>query len=455
MSSSKRRAARPSNEATLEISIAELSAGGDGVAICEIEGERRAIFVSGVAPGDRVRAQVDLSTRPARGRVLTVVEPGAARVATPCPHAGTCGGCDWMHLSLDGQARAHVRIVEQVLPRAFAATPVVAHAAPRTVAYRTRARVHVEAKGGRLLVGMYAPRSHAPVPVDACMVLEAPIERARTALASWLEGARGKGEVQLALGAVAEPRGSVDASARLTVADIRWSGDLPPAVFGRLEQAVARGELAGVRLFQGAVRVPATIGDPTPWITGADGAPLRLAPGGFSQASEEGNAVLARRAVDLALSLAPAPKDPTVELYAGSGNLTVLLAASRSVTAVEANAEACEAARANLEARRLTARVVAADAGTFAIPPATRLVVIDPPRTGAKDVVRTLASRRGLAVVYVSCDPPTLGRDLAVLADAGYELRAIETFEMFPQTSHVETVAALVRTRSRAGERGA
>jgi 23S rRNA (uracil1939-C5)-methyltransferase len=76
-------------------------------------------------------------------------------------------------------------------------------------------------------------------------------------------------------------------------------------------------------------------------------------------------------------------------------------------------------------------------------------VVLDPPRTGAKEIAAALASRPLPAVVYVSCDPPTLGRDLGVLAAAGYAPAAIETFEMFPQTSHVETIAALVPPKAR------
>jgi 23S rRNA (uracil1939-C5)-methyltransferase len=206
-----------------------------------------------------------------------------------------------------------------------------------------------------------------------------------------------------------------------------------------------------VRIFAGDVRTPAKIGDPTPFIIGADGAPLQLAPGGFSQATEEGNALLARRVQALAQTL---PPGPCVELYSGAGNLTVLLAKGREVVAVEQDHDACLAARANLEARDLarSARVVEANASAHPIARQTSLVVLDPPREGARAVAEALAARpashAGPAILYVSCDPPTLARDVKTLVGAGWVVTTIETFEMFPHTSHVETVVALSRART-------
>jgi 23S rRNA (uracil1939-C5)-methyltransferase len=206
--------------------------------------------------------------------------------------------------------------------------------------------------------------------------------------------------------------------------------------------------LPRARVFAGEVRLPAIIGDPTPFVVGADAAPLKLAPGGFAQASEEANAALARHVDDATRALASDPAATVVELFAGAGNLTVLLARERSgVIAVESDRDACAAARANLAVRGLTARIVEADARGFAIPASTKIAILDPPRVGAKEVCRALAERPVPGVVYVSCDPPTLGRDLEMLASAGYELRTLDTFEMFPQTSHVESVAVLERPR--------
>jgi 23S rRNA (uracil1939-C5)-methyltransferase len=113
---------------------------------------------------------------------------------------------------------------------------------------------------------------------------------------------------------------------------------------------------------------------------------------------------------------------------------------------VEASRETCDAARSNLAARGLHARVTEGDAETYEWKRSTDLVVLDPPRTGARAVAERIAGSRVDQIVYVSCDGPTLGRDLAIL-EPGYALRSLATFEMFPQTSHVEIVVRLERRR--------
>ena len=430
---------RPADDAT----IAELSPGGDGVAIVSIEGERRAVFFRGVSPGDRVRFEVDPSTRPARGRVIAVLEPGPARVSPACPWSTVCGGCDWMHVSAAGQRAAHESHVRAALPPEWRDHAILFHPAPSPLAYRTRTRVHVRASGGRAIVGMHEARTRDPVEVERCAVLHQDLESARARLAPLLEGAHGRGEAQIALGAL-------DRTPRPAVVDLSWSGALAGACFAQLERAVADGWLAGARVTAGETRLPAKIGDPTPWIRGGDRLPLRLAPGGFGQASDEGNALLARRVAELARAALSGKEDARVlELYAGAGNFTVLLAPlAAQLAAVESTRESCDAARANLEARSLAprARIVEADAASFAVPPRTTLVVLDPPRTGARDVCARLPTSSAKHILYVSCDTQTLARDLALLAPA-FSLRAVEAFELFPQTSHVETLVHLERRR--------
>ncbi len=140
----------------------------------------------------------------------------------------------------------------------------------------------------------------------------------------------------------------------------------------------------------------------------------------------------------------------TLELYAGAGNFTVLLARlAEPLVAVESSRESCDAARANLAARELAprAKIVEADASSYAIPPRTHLVVLDPPRTGAHEICARLPASSAKHVLYVSCDTQTLSRDLALLAES-FVPRAVEAFELFPQTSHVETVVHLERRRA-------
>ena len=389
---------------------------GEAVAQVELEGERRAVLVRGGAPDETVRARVDTSSRPARGDILEVLAPASSRVAPACKYVEACGGCDWMHLSAQAQGDAHL---------ALAPMKATFHPAPVTLRYRLRTRLHMRGS----IVGFFGARSHDLVAVDTCVVLDPRLDEARGDLARLLGGATGTGEATLALGRT------------LPVAEILWSRDLPSEVYARMQGALARWQ--GLRVRCGEARRPATFGDPAPWMTGADGSPLELAPGGFAQPHEGVNAALARRVAELA---GDAPR--VVELYAGAGNLTVLLARGRdSMRAVESDEAACEAARRNLMARSLEARVTCADAATFDVPGGTSLVVLDPPRTGAKEVCERLVTHPVGRVVYVSCDRATLARDLEILR-ARYTVGSVDLFEMFPQTSHVETVVLLSRRRS-------
>ncbi len=396
---------------------------------------RRAVFVRGVARGEEVVLDVDFAQRPPRGRLLEVVTASAARVVPVCADAGRCGGCDWMHLSPEAQRAGHLDHVRRALPESvreeLARSVTTYTPAPAPLAYRTRTRLHAHASGGRAVIAMRAAGGHDPVEIERCHVVAPALDQARAPLARILEGAHGEGDAQLALGA-----------GGAAVVDLRWSATLPPSSFARAEAAVASGELAGVRLWTAGVDRPAVIGDPAPVTQAADGAPLHLGAGGFAQAAEGMNVALGARVAELAGS------GSGIELYAGAGNLTVLLARTLSpLISVEADAAACTAARENLKARGLSGKVVEADAASYAVPRATDVVILDPPRTGARQACTQLAARPPRRVVYVSCDPPTLGRDLSILLAGGMTITSVDVFEMFPQTSHVETVVSLVRNR--------
>ncbi len=401
---------------TAELTITSMAPSGEAVAHHDDAGERRAVLVSGAVPGEKIRARFDLASRPARGELLGVLEPSADRVASPCPFVTECGGCDWMHLSRDAQRREHIRLANA------GEAPIAFHAAPLALEYRVRARVHV--RGAR--VGFFGPKTHDLVAVETCVVLDPRIDAARADLGKLFAGSQSEGDVDIAMGH------------RLPVGEGRFEDELPGNVYGRLEEAV-RSRWQGFRVWCGDARRPATFGDPTPWLEGPDGAPLELAPGGFAQAHAGVNAALVRRVVELA-----ADAKRVVELYAGSGNLTVMLARDRDVRAVESSDAACEAARKNLRARGLEARVTCADASTFDLPKPLDLLVLDPPRTGAREVCERIAASRGpRRIIYVSCDRATLTRDLQTLSK--YRVASIDLFEMFPQTSHIETVVALDR----------
>jgi 23S rRNA (uracil1939-C5)-methyltransferase len=241
------------------------------------------------------------------------------------------------------------------------------------------------------------------------------------------------------------------------VVELRSDGVLPPELYAAVEQLVADGALQGVGILAAGATAHATFGDPTelsprPQHGGtagaADGAPGDAAPGvrvplgGFSQANPEVNAAL----VATAVQWADVAGRTTLELYAGSGNLSVaLVSAGAQLTTIEHDADAAALASDNLGGLGLRFKAHHRDVTKA---PQTRFerVVLDPPREGARDVIDQIASvHRPERVVYVSCDPRTLARDLALLVKAGYRLQRVRGFDMFPQTPHVETVALLER----------
>jgi 23S rRNA (uracil1939-C5)-methyltransferase len=249
-----------------------------------------------------------------------------------------------------------------------------------------------------------------------------------------LAGASGEGDVLLARGAGERP-----------VVDIAWDGELSPGAWAAIDARVGRGAWAGARVVLRGAKQPASFGDPRPFLQGADGAPLVVAPASFAQPSDAGAAMLALRVAELCEFDGERGRR-VVELFAGSGTLSILLAArAASFLAVEIDAEAASCALQNLRARGLGGKVVAGDADATPIPPWADTVVLDPPRAGAPGATKAIAASRAKRVVYVACDPPTLARDLATLVGAGYRLTDLETFELFPQTSHVETAARLRR----------
>ncbi|HKQ67874.1 MAG TPA: methyltransferase domain-containing protein [Polyangiaceae bacterium] len=420
-------------ERRLEISA--IAPGGEGVSHVVDGGRRRAVFVAKAAPGDVIDAEVDFGKKPARARIVRVVDPSPLRVEPPCSFAERCGGCDLMHVGVAAQLEIHAGIVKSALERAVGGElcPVESHAAPRDVGYRSRARVAISASRGKVLLGYRRSSSNDVEDIASCLVLDAALSGWLGPLREYFRRERGSGEANLALGSAGRP-----------VLDLHWSGELTGAFFGALGGAVESGACSGACVWLKGAREPARIGDPRALTTAADGQPLLVPSGGFAQAHVAMNAKLG----DRVLALGGVQGTEVLELFAGSGNFSVLLAAhAAALTTVESDPSAVEVARMNLRSRSLTARVVQADADAFDVPKAVRTVLLDPPRTGAAGASERLARSKVRRVVYVSCDAATLARDVAILVPSGFAVQTVETFEMFPHTSHVESLVVLDRPK--------
>lgn len=405
----------------IEVTIEKIVAGGHGLA----RTEAGAVLVPRAAPGERVVVELG---KPPHARLLKVLEPSVDRVDPCCAVVDKCGGCDLMHLAPEAQKRARIGILQELLPEGV---EIAWHEASPARG-RTRARWHAKTLGGgRIVVGYKGLGSSTIVDLASCAVLDPRLDGAAEDVRAILASGRGEGDVNVALGEGGKP-----------VLAIAWKGELPASAFSSAEKRVHEGRLAGVEIALPDVKSPAKIGDPRPVTIGADALPMRTPAGGFAQASELGDRALGK----LIVERAQAKGLKVVELFAGSGNFTIALAReASSITAVELAAPACDAARENLKLRGLSnAKVVAADADTYPIPPGTDLVVLDPPRAGARGAMTSISARKVKRVVYVSCDPTTLARDLEALK---YRIVSVDAVNMFPETSHVETIVVLERPK--------
>lgn len=401
--------------------------GGGGEALGRLgEPGGLVVFVPGGAPGDLV--EIDLIDRRkgyGRGRLLRVLEPSPSRVTPACPLLARCGGCPLMQIDRPAQLRAKEELLRSALRHSAAAIrPILAPTAD--LGYRVRARF--VQRGGRL--GFQAGRSHDVAPVSTCPVLVPALDRALQQAGAALS--RALGEEGMLAGLC-----GVDGAVHLCVtAGVGADGAALSAGLQTLWQA---GAIAGAVLRLG----------PHTRRFGADTVPLGLDGGlrggadGFAQASAPGHDLLPAL---VAQAVDPLQPRTLLELYAGSGNLTRrLLQPGRRVVAVEGD----QGAAARLSqggggqvraqpAERAVAALVQAGA-------AFDIVVLDPPRGGAPGVVPQLAGLRPARVVYVSCDPMTLGRDVVRLCEAGYTVTSAQPVDLMPHTAQVEAVAVLDR----------
>ncbi|HZS38298.1 MAG TPA: TRAM domain-containing protein [Polyangia bacterium] len=406
---------------TITLTLDALAFGGEAVGR---EPSGRVVFVAGGAPGDVVEVRLTERKKSfARGELVRVLEAGE-RVAPPCPIAGTCGGCPWMHVAPAAQLAAKQEIVRRALAGSGAEVRQIA-AAPAWLGYRVRARF--TAREGR--VGFQARRSHRVIDVETCPALEPALDRAMASARRALGDALGEGGT---LAGLAAPDGRVHLA-------LEPGESANRRVLAERSAQLAGGAIAGVTL--GAQ----TFGE----------ARLELGGGvlgsadGFAQANAAQNEALRRFVLDEARLRGG---ERVLELYAGAGNFTVALAARARVTAVEGDRAAAarlgDALRAGAPPGNFTVRAEAAEQAVATLAKQGArfdVVVLDPPRSGAAAAVEGIAALAPARIVYVSCDPMTLARDVARLGELGYSAVRAQPLDMMPHTSHVEVVCTLER----------
>lgn len=413
-------------QASLELTVGPVAHGG----WCVARHDGRVVFVRHALPGERVIAEVtEETTRFLRADAVQVLDPSPDRVVPPCPYAGPgrCGGCDWQHATQEAQRGLKAAVVAEQLSRlAGIEREIVVEEVPGAkdgLGWRTRVQFAARPDGA---LGFRRHRSHDIEVVDACLIAHPEVEAVGAEQREW----QGASAVEVIASSTGDRAVVVRPRPRRSVAvpDL----DAPASIL--LDQG--KGHTVP-RKGSGVLREQ--VGDRE----------FRVAGSGFWQVHPGAAETL----LDAVLSYAaPEPGEWALDLYCGVGLFAAGLAEGvgeqGAVFGLESEASAVRDARANLrdlpQARVERGRVEEA-LDRFQIERAD-IVVVDPPRSGlGRDVVHRITSLESSRIVYVSCDPATLARDLAWFGDDGYGLVDLRAFDAFPMTHHVECVALLAR----------
>jgi len=410
--------------------------------------EGKAAFVAGALPGESIRFR---RTRQHRqydeAELLEVLEPSAARVAPRCAHFGVCGGCALQHLAPEAQLEAKQTELRDNLERVGRVAPQQWLEPLRGPVwnYRRRARLGAKfvIKKDRVVVGFRERLAPYVAEVQRCEVLSSPVGELIAPLAAMLNGLSIRHRIPQIEAAVAD---NVVALV-LRVLDPPATDDL-----ARLREFAAR---HAVRFYLQAGGLDSVLpldgdtGEPLRYGLPQFGLQLQFAPTDFVQINAQINAALVSRAVEL-LELTPSAS--VLDLYCGLGNFTLALARRAGrVVGVEGAQGLVERARHNARLNDIAnAEFHVADLGRAPDPGLPWLrdnythVLLDPPRAGASEVLAAVSRLNPQRVLYISCHPGSLARDLGLLVhEHGMNLVAAGVLDMFPHTTHVESLALL------------
>lgn len=413
-----------------EIEINTMTFGPYGVG--RIDG--KSVMVPHAAPGDRLEVALKSERRDyAIARIDRIIRPGSTRREPPCQFLPRCGGCDWQQIEYQAQVVLKAELIaaefRHVLGVELDPNGLV-EAAPGEFAYRSRTRF----KTSGASVGFHEAGSNSIVKIDRCMVAAAP-DRIPVALA------RALGRRCTEIEVVSDREGEVQVA---NLAKAPGNGEVSRA------RQVMRDDLAirGIVLRGGNQRE--VIGDATILFELEPACAIEIDADLFSQVNRAQNVKLIAAVVAMAAVRAGVP---LLDLFCGAGNFSLALARRGArVTGVDADALAIAGAQKN------AARMGLKDAQFIAMKAAEtarffdrahyrpEIVIVDPPRTGALELMSAVARLRPRAVIYVSCDTATLVRDLQCLTANGYEISRVRGFDFFPNTHHAEVAVHALLT---------
>lgn len=419
----------------------------DGRGVARFEG--KAVFIDGALPGETVRFRyIQRRKRYDNGGLVEILEPSPNRVTPPCPHFGNCGGCDLQHLRPELQLQAKQRILAEQLERLGKVKPEswLAPIAGPALGYRRRARLGVRlvSSEGGVVIGFRQKNKSFLANLETCLVLEPMVSALLPALHALIAGLSCPDRI---------PQIEVAVGANAAALVFRH---LVPLTEDDREKLGAFGKNHDIRIYLQPARpdsiAPLWPANPEPlfYRIPAFDVEIRFEPADFIQINSSVNDATVEQAVKL---LEPAPDDKVLDLFCGLGNFTLPLARRAGrVLGVEGEAALVNRARANARLNHImNVEFVSADlyrentGAAWNIFQANKLL-LDPPRGGAIEAIKSLVEPLPSRIVYVSCYPATLARDSEYLVQAlGYRFAAAGVMDMFPQTSHVESMAVFTR----------
>jgi 23S rRNA (uracil1939-C5)-methyltransferase len=452
--------AKPRRGDVLELAVDDLAFGGEGVG--RVDGY--VVFVRGGLPGDRLLARVvETRARYARALVEQVVVPSPHRVQAPCPYFGRCGGCRLQHLSYPAQLAFKEKQVRDCLERLGAAgdfelRPILP--APEPYGYRNKMEFTVAGAAGAPLIGLHeAERYDVVLDIDRCLLqsetmnalLDETRAQARARALSVHDPESGRGLLRFVT--LREGRQTGDAMVNIVAAapDVEALAPVGEALRARVPST------ASVVLNVNAKKASVAVGTEEHTLAGRDHIRERLGPVTFQVSANsffQTNTLQAERLFALVEEACALGGDETVvDLYSGTGAISLLLARHcRAVYGIEVAAAAVADAERNARANGIQNCVFLAGEVRHVLPDLIRqgvkaeTAVADPPRAGFHPkALSALVELGPTSIVYVSCNPSTLARDVGDLLRRGYRIDWVQPVDMFPQTPHIEAVARLRR----------
>ena len=441
----------------IELRIDSLGSEGQGVG----RYEGMAVFVPFALPNELVKAHIiKVAKNYAVGKLIKVIEPSKVRREPRCSSFTRCGGCNLMHMDYAAQLEYKRGLVENAFARIAKIEGVHVEntiGMDEPYHYRNKAAFPFAMVDGRMCFGFFAPRSHRLIPIDGCFIEQEPLYNVASAVHCWAE----ENDIQ----PYDEETGS--GTIRHVVSRITTSGDIMAVIVtkGRPKKLnklvdMLKERCEGIKsiiLNRNDEDTNVIFGRSYETLWGEDTLTENLCGFEFSVSAAsflQVNPVQTECLYAQVKAFLP-EKDgfEAIDVYCGTGTISMILSKrAKHVTGIENIKPAVEDAARNAERNGAgNADFICADAAEALpelIEKGTRpdVIVIDPPRKGCdKAVLNAITGSAVQRVIYVSCDPATLARDVRILVDGGYSIQKVQPIDMFPQTAHVETVVLLSR----------